>query len=169
MRKLARRFLILKGFTLMEMLIALVVLSVGLLGIAALQSRGQQFNYAAYLYTQATFLAYDMMDRIRNNAPQARNGIYKVDLPEGACPNSDMKEHCLGSDLCSAADLAKFDLYQWCTSLQRTLPGGEAKIEWVAAARRYDITIQWWGEDRASKTSPQKKRQEWVTVVPSLN
>jgi len=163
MRKLAHRFL--KGFTLMEMLIALVVLSVGLLGIAALQSRGQQFNYAAYLYTQATFLAYDMMDRMRSNG---LNGIYKADLT-GACPNSDMKERCQGSDLCNPDELAKFDLFDWCQALQQTLPGGEATIGWTAATAtgepgRYEIIIRWWGEDRANKNSPPKKTQKWMIV-----
>ena len=53
------------GFTMIEMLVALVILSVGLLGVAALQTRGQQFNYEAYIHTQATFLAYDLTDRMR--------------------------------------------------------------------------------------------------------
>lgn len=158
-----------KGFTLMEILIALVILSVGLLGIAALQSRGQQFNYAAYTYTQATFLAYDMMDRIRNNALQAQNGIYKADLT-GACPKTEKR--CQGSDLsdrCNPDELAQFDLYDWCQSLKSTLPGGEAKINWIPASTgggpgRYQITLGWWGEDRTDKTSP-KKTQRW-TVVP---
>jgi type IV pilus assembly protein PilV len=55
------------GFSMLEMLVALLVLSIGLLGVATLQVRGQQFNQVGYLRTQATFLAYDIMDRMRIN------------------------------------------------------------------------------------------------------
>ena len=55
------------GFTLLEILIAMLIISIGLLGVATLQIRGQQFNQVSYFRTQATFLAYDLMDRIRIN------------------------------------------------------------------------------------------------------
>jgi type IV pilus assembly protein PilV len=61
------------GFSLLEMLIALLVLSIGLLGVATLQIRGQQFNQVGYLRTQATFLAYDIMERIRINSDDVLN------------------------------------------------------------------------------------------------
>ena len=53
------------GFTLVEVMVAVLVLSVGLLGFAALQSRGLRLNHDALIRTQATFLANDMMDRMR--------------------------------------------------------------------------------------------------------
>ena len=54
-----------RGVSLLEVLITVLVLSVGLLGLAALQATGTKFNHGAYLRTQATALAYEMSDRMR--------------------------------------------------------------------------------------------------------
>ena len=55
------------GFSLIEVLVALLVLAIGLLGLAALQAQGLRFNHDAYVRTQATHLAYDIIDRMRAN------------------------------------------------------------------------------------------------------
>jgi len=54
-----------RGFTLMEVLIAVLVLAVGLLGLAALQLAGMKSNHSAYLRSQATIAVYDLLDRVR--------------------------------------------------------------------------------------------------------
>ncbi|HLE93281.1 MAG TPA: type IV pilus modification protein PilV, partial [Sulfuricaulis sp.] len=56
-----------RGFSLIEVLVALLVLSIGLLGLAALQTTSLQYNTGSYFRTQATFLAYDIIDRMRAN------------------------------------------------------------------------------------------------------
>ena len=61
-----------QGFTLVEALIALLVLSIGLLGVAALQLIALQNNNNAMFRSQATYLAYDIADRMRANRDQAR-------------------------------------------------------------------------------------------------
>ena len=53
------------GFTLIEVLVTLVILAVGLLGIASLQLKGAQFNHDAVLRSQISTLAYDIADRVR--------------------------------------------------------------------------------------------------------
>lgn len=55
------------GFTLIEVLVAMLVLAVGMLGIAAMQMRGLQFSHDAYLRSQVSVLAYDIADRMRIN------------------------------------------------------------------------------------------------------
>jgi len=60
-----------KGFTLIEALIAVVILAIGLLGIAGLQATNLKNNQSAYNRSQATLLAYDMADRIRANSSEA--------------------------------------------------------------------------------------------------
>ncbi|TVQ74653.1 MAG: type IV pilus modification protein PilV, partial [Oceanospirillales bacterium] len=55
------------GVSLIEILIALVVLSIGLLGMAALQTRTLSLNHSAYQRTQAVNLSYDIVDRMRSN------------------------------------------------------------------------------------------------------
>ena len=54
-----------KGASLVEVLVATVVVSVGLIGLAGLQTLSMQSNHTAYLRTQASLLAYDMVDRMR--------------------------------------------------------------------------------------------------------
>ncbi|MCS6948044.1 MAG: type IV pilus modification protein PilV, partial [Steroidobacteraceae bacterium] len=65
-----------RGFTLIEALIAVLVLSIGLLGIAGLQLASLQTNSVAYQRSQATMLAYDLLDRMRANRTAALNGAY---------------------------------------------------------------------------------------------
>ncbi|MDN5872573.1 MAG: type IV pilus modification protein PilV [Nitrococcus sp.] len=70
------------GFTLVEVLIALLVLSVGLLGIAGLQLTSLRSNHSAYLRSQATLMAYDILDRMRANRAQAQSDGYDITIDD---------------------------------------------------------------------------------------
>jgi type IV pilus assembly protein PilV len=145
------------GFSILEMLVALLVLSIGLLGVATLQIRGQQFNQVGYLRTQATFLAYDIMDRMRINKDQANNGSYD----SSSMPT--LTSDCDTTD-CSPADLASYDLVKWHTLVQETLPEGNATIESTdgngVVLEEHTITIQWANIiDRDDDA--EKEEQEW--------
>jgi type IV pilus assembly protein PilY1 len=61
------------GTILIEVLVSVVIVSIGLLGLAALQSTSLKLSYESYIRTQTTFLAYDMIDRIRANPEAAEN------------------------------------------------------------------------------------------------
>jgi len=67
-----------QGLTLVEILIALLVLSVGLLGLAAMQTTAVKYTTSANQRTQATALAYDLVDRMRINRLAALNNDYNV-------------------------------------------------------------------------------------------
>ena len=60
------------GFTLIEVLIAMIVLAVGLLGLAGLQATSLRNNQSAYNRIKATQLAYDIADRMRANYTEAK-------------------------------------------------------------------------------------------------
>jgi len=62
-----------RGFTLVEVLVTIIIMSIGLLGIAGLQLASMRSNHSAYLRTQATLAAYDLIDRMRVD-PAAFNG-----------------------------------------------------------------------------------------------
>ena len=144
----------------LEMLVALLVLSIGLLGVATLQVRGQQFNQVGYLRTQATFLAYDIMDRMRINVdndndddddPDPNNGIYADDggynfpttnttypptssLFQSQGPNGtgDANDSCdLDTANCGVEALRDYDLDNWFNLVRETLPEGQAVIVWI--------------------------------------
>jgi len=154
------------GFTMLEMLIALLVLSIGLLGVATLQSRGQQFNQIGYLRTQATFLAYDIMDRIRINSDQntingnGDNGTYALNP-------TTLTQDCDQSD-CTPQDLVIYDLIKWHELVQNTLPGGNADINWgdvdSNGVNEYAITIEWTNIiNREEDAEPEK--QTWILLL----
>lgn len=132
-----------KGLTLLEILIALVVLSVGLLGIAGMQATGLRNNHAAYTKTQATALAMDMADRIRANPKGAAKDAdsYTGFDTTGVIPE-DPK--CI-DDGCTPAQMAAFDKYQWSQPLISNdaplLPGGRGII--TRAGDLFTITLLW--------------------------
>jgi type IV pilus assembly protein PilV len=123
------------GFTLIEVLIAMLVLSGGLLGLAALQATSIKNNQSAYNRSQATQLAYDLTDRMRANA--AGTATYTAILPNAATA----EPACMTTSGCSPADMAENDLFEWNSVLTATLPGGSGAIAVVAGV--FTITITW--------------------------
>ena len=95
-----------RGFTLIEALVALLVLSIGLLGVAALQLTSLRSNHGSAMRSQATFLAYDIIDRMRANRAAALAGNYNIAL--GAVGTS--------------GTVAGNDLIAWKQNIARTLP-----------------------------------------------
>jgi type IV pilus assembly protein PilV len=108
------------GFTLLEVLVALVVLSIGLLGLSGLQTSSLRNNHAAFLRSQATLLKADIVDRMRANRDSATAGDY--DISYTATPTV---VSCVGS--CSAQQVAQMDLLEWRAYVER-LPGGESEV-----------------------------------------
>lgn len=123
------------GFTLIEVLIAMLVLAVGLLGLAGLQATSLKNNQSAYNRSQATQLAYDLADRMRANiAGKAR---YTAILPNSATA----KANCLTTTGCTPADLAENDLFEWNSAVSNNLPSGIGAI--ALTANMFTIRITW--------------------------
>lgn len=125
-----------RGFTLLESLISLVVLSVGMLGIAALYVEGVRAGRTAVYRTTAVNLAADMMDRIRAN-PQARFA-YQGGGAANNCVN--------GGNNCSAQQMAQEDVLLWTNEVTARMPGGVgANVAVVnnGVVDTYTITVQW--------------------------
>jgi type IV pilus assembly protein PilV len=111
------------GFTLLEVLVAIVVLSLGLLGLAGLQAASLRNNQTAYYRGIAVQQALDMADRIRANLAGVRAGNYSA-LGNGLpASNPD----CFAA-ACSAADLAVSDHRQWNTVNAALLPNGNGAV-----------------------------------------
>lgn len=116
-----------RGMTLVETLVALVVLSIGLLGVAALQMTSLRYNHSAHVRSQATALAYDISDRMRANRNDALAGAYDV---------------ALGGSV-AGATLAATDVTAWKLAIAAALPGGDAALLIDPLSRVVTITIQW--------------------------
>lgn len=134
------------GFTLFEVLIAVLILSIGLLGVAGLQLYGVRYNQGSMLRSQATMAAYDIMDRMRANAEEVDAGSYT-----GADTDSPPADPgCSGAGGCTPAQLAQHDIAQW-ANLVSALPGGRGRIE--SAGGNHSVTVSWtenegrWAED----------------------
>jgi len=96
-----------RGVSLVEALVALVVMSVGMLGIASLYVTSLQTSRSALTRTQAVNIVNDMADRIRANS--RGRAAYNTSGFNG----SDPVPNCSGSNPCSPTDLAKSDLNAW--------------------------------------------------------
>ncbi len=92
------------GFTLIEILIAMLILSVGLIGLAGFQATSVRNNVGAYNRSQATQLAYDLADRIRANV--AGSATYDGGTAT-AVPN------CKTTVGCTPTQMAQNDLFEW--------------------------------------------------------
>ncbi len=113
------------GFSLIEVLVALLVLAIGLLGILVMQARGLQLNQAGYMQSQAMFMAEDIVERIRSN--QTAIDSYSIDFEDAG---DDSAGYCdsIGS-ACSDTEMAASDLLQWKTQLSNVLPQGDGRVE----------------------------------------
>ncbi len=113
-----------QGFTLIEVLVALVVLSIGILGVAGLQVKSQQYSRSAYLNTQATILAHDMIERMRAN-PQGLMGAGNAFYDKPAAKRHDSCYQLTG---CSVQQMAENDSYEWRQDVSEKLPNGKAVV-----------------------------------------
>jgi len=127
-----------QGFTLLEVLIALLILSIGLLGLAALQTTGLRSNEMASMRTTSTMLAYDISDRMRANPQGFADGDYVID----SGPVTGTVTDCIAG-VCTPAQMATFDLDQWKDAIDR-LPGGQGDITQTAGPPLvHTITVRW--------------------------
>ncbi len=133
-----------RGFTLVEALVALVVLSIGMLGIAALYVDSLRTGRDAVTRSNAVILAGDMADRIRANRQGGANYV-KAITDVGALNSNCQQGGTSGS--CTSAVMASNDISQWSTALATALPSGTGSIAFVAAtptaAAVYTITVNW--------------------------
>ena len=143
-----------RGLSLIETLVTIVVISVGMLGIAALYVESLKAGQSAVLRTRAVALAADMADRIRTN--QAGGSTYDVGtdavgvVPPNACSDSSFGP----AQNCTPDELALNDIWLWKTLVGNTvdeqfqrlgLPNAAASIDRNPATVpvTYTITISW--------------------------
>lgn len=118
------------GATLIEVLVAMVVLAIGLLGLAGLQATSIQSNHSAYYRSQATILASDLADRMRANRTEALTDAYLIDFPTPSTSNDE-----------DSGTSAQKDIAAWLNQLARTLPDGTGKVE--KDSTLVTISIRW--------------------------
>lgn len=113
------------GMSLLEVMVAVVVLSVGLIGVASLMLTSMRNNDATLARTQSTMLANEMYEKILANLPGAAAGHYSVSfastLPTTATPMCD-------TAICSTQQIAVWDIATWAARINKVLVGSDAEI-----------------------------------------
>jgi type IV pilus assembly protein PilV len=145
------------GFTLIEVLVSLVIMGIGMLGIAKLMLFSARANDSAYLRSQANALAYEILDDMRANRAQAIAGSYTT-AAGAAATNPGFS--CI-STVCAPPNLALYDIYQWKLRLNATsllpppgaLPNGQGAITTtlVGSETTVVITVSW--DDSAAQST----------------
>lgn len=160
-----------RGFTLLEVMIAILVFSIGLLGLAGLMVMSVKTNHSSYLRTQATFLAQSMADRMRANSRGVWTGAY-----DSAIYPLSVSDPCPIGTACSYSDVAVRDTSAFSAQLTDQLPKSSAVIKCtptagvvtpnLAADPPYNglcsIQIQWSEASVAVGTSASSQTFAWV-------
>ena len=130
-----------QGFSLIEVLIALIIMSVGMLGIAGLYVQGLQAGRTSMFRHQAVALAGDVADRIRAN-PTAGSAYTQAGADNG----------CVATGVdCDVESMAQHDIFLWKQQAGETLPGsaetggGDVTVQFDDTAQPplYTITVSW--------------------------
>lgn len=124
------------GFSMLEVLITVLILSFGLLGMASMVTTGMKSNTTSHYRSVATQQTQDIADRMRANLTGARTGSY--DALATSIPDSS---DCIAAG-CDAAQMAVYDHAQWNTANSRLLPGGVGTVAGNLAGG-FLITVMW--------------------------
>jgi type IV pilus assembly protein PilV len=135
-----------RGFSLLEVLVAVIVLAIGLLGIARLQTQALKTNVSASQRSQAVMLAYYMMDAMRVNRDNAIAGAYNT----GSASNPTCTKPPQGTTL------AKNDLHHWFTQLKENLGDTDTTCASIACDANGVCTVRiQWDDSRAGGATNQ--------------
>ena len=139
------------GSSLLEVLIALLVLAIGILGAAALQLNALRYSASAVHTSQASFIAYDMLDRIRANVVELADYVADID---GECRLSDG----------APASIVTSDLMDFYEAVTCQLPSGRGRI--AVDGELVSVAVGW----TDSRVRFEDGRDEFVvsTLVGSL-
>lgn len=124
------------GFSLVEVLVTMLVVSIGLLGIAGLIVTSMKNNRSAQSRSQASVLANDIIDRMRANRSVAETAPSPYALELGAAADS-------------TAGVPGADLAEWLAAVDAGVPSGQGAVAFDAATSNVTVTVQW-NDTRAS-------------------
>lgn len=124
-----------RGYSLLEVLIALLIMSVGMLGVAGLFAHSMQAGRTALLQHQALLLAADVAERIRANP---RAGVaYQGTYGNGSCASENT--------VCDEHSMAGHDISLWQHQAAQTLPDGQVTVTFddSSSPPSYAISVVW--------------------------
>ena len=144
-----------RGVSLLEVLVALLVVSLGLLAMAGLLGTASRFGKTSEFRAAATLLAQDITDRLRANLKAAQDGHYNLAATELADALPEAAAACAMPQACTPAELAAIDLAEWQATLFHSLPRGTGHLQF--SGETADLWIAW--QDPASVEGDTDKTQ----------
>ncbi|MCO5336447.1 MULTISPECIES: type IV pilus modification protein PilV [Delftia] len=147
-----------EGVTLIEMMVALIILSIGLLGLAGLQAATTKYRITTMSRTAGTGLVFDLSERIRINADAAgpsfmqegssTTSLYTITADwatQQKNSNFTVTKNC-NSAACSSSERATFDLLSWRQKVRESMPQGSAML----SGNKRDgiaVTLMWFDKE----------------------
>ena len=128
-----------RGITIIEVLVAMLILAVGLLGMASLQVRAVSDTSNSSFRSIAIFYANDLADRIRST-PAGSYGAHTTS--KGSAANAGTKtDNCLKIAGCSPAAMVNHDYWEWENNIELALPDGAGEV--ALNGDVYTVTVSW--------------------------
>jgi len=127
------------GVTMIEVMITIVILSIGLLGLASLQMSSLRLNLSAHYHGIAAQQARDMADRMRANIRGVLSNQYD-NLAGTPAPTKDCNS---AAETCTPTDLRIHDLFEWNSANANLLPGGTGTVTVDASGTVFSIVLNW--------------------------
>ncbi len=127
-----------QGFTLIEIMVAMLVLSIGFLGLAGLQATSMRNNNSANVRSIASLQVYDIVDRMRSNPLGVSQGSYNnlTGIPNNA-------PSCGAGSNCNPASIAQMDNFEWNTANATLLPNGQGTVSGGGTGSVFTVTLRW--------------------------
>lgn len=119
-----------QGFSLIEVMVTMLIVGIGLLGIAGIIVTNMKNTHSSYARSQASALVNDIVDRMRANRSVAESAAAPYQLPFGATPSP-------------ATGVPADDLGAWKKSVEASLPAGAGAVEFNSANGNVTVTVQW--------------------------
>jgi len=164
-----------RGFTLIEVLVAMVILTVAMLGIASLHLVSLENSNSSYLRAQSVAISEDIIERIRHNSALKQYAINNdIDsATEGGFASSSELANCTDADGCDDDQLALVELQDWVDTLERlgqstsTSSGGtppvNVTLDYDSTNKVFDLSVNWemkqWQAPDLNSTTPTEHRR----------
>lgn len=162
-----------QGMTLIEVLVSLVIFSIGMLGIANMLMVSSKSNSSSYAKQQAVQCVADIFDRIRANQQAAIAGNYNVsNINSSGSPTIPSAPSALCNAVsCSASQLAAYDTWHWLSNDLTKLPNGSGSITTAPAPGAagntlVTVTVQW--DDSPAQTQIGTRSSTQSTANPNM-
>jgi type IV pilus assembly protein PilV len=148
------------GMTLIEVLVSMLLLAIGMLGIAGLQAATSRYNINTAARSEISVLLSDFADKVRANPDAAGNNFVTgfVSTPEYALDDDwdtqkadalNISKNCL-TTVCTSSERATYDMLSWRTKVRASAPQGAS---WVTGNRSdgFNVTLMWFDKEFTNK------------------